>query len=519
MATSYQVTATWILLLMYAAFILFFVIRGAMRTRSMQDYALGSINFSPYFVGLSLAAAMTSAATFVINPGLIANYGISGVLSFGLFFPLASVASLYILSKRFRKYGQTVKAVSLASWIGARYGSKPYSLFIAFLSVLLLTFIVLILVAITKVVASALYTNEISTLLVVVIFVFGYMMFGGANSMVYTNMIQAIIMVIVALILLGSGIPYLMDGWGTFMNKLALADPMLVKATNPNSPLFRDFFEIAFAQIIIGIAVVCQPHIITKSLLLKEETDVNKFLWTAIIIQLLFFSVVVTGLFARVEFPDLIYNGKKLTNDSIIPVYVVKVFSGGILPVAVGLLVIMGLISAGLSTLEGLIHSLSSSVYNDIIKPLSGKKLSLAENRQMLINRVIIVAMAVITFFMAKDQLLHPKLSVAILAQNGVYAYFSIIFIPILLGIFYPGTPANIPFRASVIAAITHFSIYYLLPVLHTRLGFSFGWFGKYLQGDVRNPAIAASTAILLSFAYAMLALYRQRAHIKVKAS
>jgi sodium/pantothenate symporter len=233
----------------------------------------------------------------------------------------------------------------------------------------LLTFIVLILVAITKVVASALNTNEISTLLVVVIFVFGYMMFGGANSMVYTNMVQAVIMVIVALILLGSGISYLKDGWGTFMNKLALADPMLVKATNPNSPLFRDFYEIAFAQIIIGIAVVCQPHIITKSLLLKKESDVNKFLWTAIIIQLLFFSVVVTGLFARVEFPDLIYNGKKLTNDSIIPVYVVKVFSGGILPIAVGLLVIMGLISAGLSTLEGLIQSLSSSIYNDIINP------------------------------------------------------------------------------------------------------------------------------------------------------
>ncbi len=517
MATSYQVTATWILLLMYAAFILFFVIRGAMRTRSMQDYALGSINFSPYFVGLSLAAAMTSAATFVINPGLIANYGISGVLSFGLFFPLASVASLYILSKRFRKYGQTVKAVSLASWIGARYGSKPYSLFIAFLSVLLLTFIVLILVAITKVVASALNTNEISTLLVVVIFVFGYMMFGGANSMVYTNMVQAVIMVIVALILLGSGISYLKDGWGTFMNKLALADPMLVKATNPNSPLFRDFYEIAFAQIIIGIAVVCQPHIITKSLLLKKESDVNKFLWTAIIIQLLFFSVVVTGLFARVEFPDLIYNGKKLTNDSIIPVYVVKVFSGGILPIAVGLLVIMGLISAGLSTLEGLIQSLSSSIYNDIIKPLSGKKLPQIEKHQMYINRLVIILMAVISFFMARDQLLHPKLSVAILAQNGVYAYFSIIFIPILLGIFYRDIPATIPFKASVIAAITHFTVYYMLPIIHNHFSITFGWYGKYLEGSVRNPAIAASTAIILSLVYASLALFRFKRGLKNK--
>lgn len=517
MATGIQVSATWILLGVYAVFILFFVVRGALRTRSMQDYALGSISFSPYFVGLSLAAAMTSAATFVINPGLIANYGISGVLSFGVFFPLATVVSLYFLSKRFRKYGQTVKAVSLASWIGARYNSRPYALFIAFLSVLLLTFIVLILVALTKVISSALNTHEIFTLLVIILFVFGYMMFGGANSMVYTNMVQAVIMVVVALILLGSGIPYLKDGLHAFLDRLAQADPLLVKPTNPQSPLFRDFYEIAFAQIIIGIAVVCQPHIITKSLLLKKESDVNKFLWTAIVIQLLFFSVVVTGLFARAEFPDLMVDGKKLTNDSIIPVYVVKVFSGGILPVAVGLLVILGLISAGLSTLEGLIQSLSSSVYNDIIKPLAGKKNQGIEAHQMLINRLTIATMAFIAFFMARDQLLNPKLSVAILAQNGVYAYFSIIFIPILLGIFYPGTPAYIPFRASIIAALTHFAVYYLLPMLHTQGGISFGWFGKYLEGTVRNPAIAASSAILLSFAYALIALFCNHVREKVK--
>lgn len=508
MATNIQVTATWILLIIYAVFILFFVVKGALRTRSMHDYALGSINFSPYFVGLSLAAAMTSAATFVINPGLIANYGISGVLSFGLFFPLATVVSLYVLSKRFRKYGQTVKAVSLASWIGARYNSKSYSLFIAFLSALLLTFIVLILVALSKVISSALNADEIRTLLVIVVFVFGYMMFGGANSMVYTNMVQAVVMVVVAIILLGSGFPYLKEGLNSFLERLAQADPLLIKATNPKSPLFRDFYEIAFAQMLIGIAVVCQPHIITKTLLLKKESDVNKFLWTAIIIQLLFFSVVITGLFARAQFPDLTLNGQKLTNDSIIPAYVVKVFSGGLLPIAIGLIVTMGLISAGLSTLEGLIQSLSSSIYNDIIKPILGINKIQSDFRQMLINRIVIAVMAVVAFFMAKDQLLNPKLSVAILAQNGVYAYFSIIFIPILLGIFYRDIPTSIPFIASVIAAITHFAVYYLLPWLHTHYDLSFGWFGKYLEGSVRNPAIAASTALMFSFVYAMAALY-----------
>ena len=86
MATSQQILGTYILIGLYAVLILYFVIRGALKTTNLNDYAVGNVNFSPSFVGFSLAVSMTSAATFVINPGLIAVYGFSGVLSFGIFF-------------------------------------------------------------------------------------------------------------------------------------------------------------------------------------------------------------------------------------------------------------------------------------------------------------------------------------------------------------------------------------------------------------------------------------------------
>ena len=44
-------------------------------TAVLADYALGNLAFSPVAVGLALAASMTSAATFIINPGFIALYG------------------------------------------------------------------------------------------------------------------------------------------------------------------------------------------------------------------------------------------------------------------------------------------------------------------------------------------------------------------------------------------------------------------------------------------------------------
>ncbi len=514
MATSLQVGGTWILIGIYAVMVLYFVIKGALSIKNISDYAVGSVAFSPIAIGLSLAASITSAATFVINPGLIAVYGLSGVLSFGIFFPLASIASLVILSKAFRKYGQSVNALTIAQWIGVRYKSKGYALFMAFLSLLLVTFIVLILVAITKVLSKSLNIEELYVLIGLITFVFGYMMFGGANSMVYTNTIQAVIMIFVAVILLGSGYEHFKGGIDAFLSKLSHIDPHLAKTTNPVSLLFRDYYEIIVAQIIVGIAVVCQPHIITKSLLLKNEKDVNKFLYTAVIVQVLFYSVIVVGLYARLTFPDLSAGGTPLKTDGIIPAYVLQVFSSGVFSVVVGLIVVLGLISAGMSTLEGLIQSVSTTLTSDIIKPLFGKHI-INPNAYIYINRGVIVTLAIVSFFITYDQILYPKLSVAILAQNGVYAYFSVAFIPILFGIFSKNSRLAAPLTASITALVVYFSMYYLLPVLVDQYQLNFGFFTKYLQGEIRNPAIASSTAILFSTLFGLLVMMFQKKHLK----
>lgn len=498
MATSAQVTGTWILVIAYMAVILWFVVRGALKTRSISDYAVGNIMFSPAVVALSLAASMTSAATFVINPGFIANFGISGVISYGIVLPLASMISLAVLTKSFRAYGQSVKALTLAQWIGDRYQSKAYALFMGFLALLLLTFIVLIAVAITQVLSKALNADPVIVMVCVVVFIFGYMMFGGANSMVYTNTIQAGIMLVVAIILLTSGYEHFSQGIGRMMQKLTAIDPALTKPVNPASPLFRDYFEIIFAQIVVGVAIVVQPHIITKSLLLKRESDVNRFLVIAIAAELLFFFVVVTGLYARLSFPDLKIDGVPMANDTIIPTYVTYVFSNGTVAVVVGLIVVLGLLSAGISTLEGLIQSVSTTITSDIIKPLAGNRLK-SDKAMITLNKVVIVLMAVVTIWLSYSQIKAPKLSVGIFAQNGVYAYFASAFVPVIFGIYYKKMKARVAFTGTVIAFGVHFAVYYLMPYLVNSHGIRFGAFTKYLERHVRNPAIACAMAVVIS--------------------
>lgn len=474
--------ATWILIALYALVILFFVIRGALKIKNISDYAVGNVNFSPFAVGLSLAASMTSAATFIINPGFIAYYGISAVISFAFVLPVASLFSLVLLTKKFRTHGQSVKAITLAQWMGTKYDSKAYSFFFGILSLLLITFIVLIAVGITKVLANALSVPEINVLIVFVLFVFGYMMFGGANSMVYTNTIQALIMIVVAFILLTSGYDKLSNGLGAFFNDLYKIDPNLTKLYNKNSFLFRDFYEIFISQAVIGIAIVCQPHIITKSLLLKNEKDVNKYLVSGIIIQMLFFLVVITGLYARLTFPDLTINGKTIGLDSVIPTYVVTKF-----PVYVTLILILGLISAGISTLEGLIQSVSTTITQDLITPIT-EYFKIGNNfGNILINRVVIIILAIVTIFLSYEQIINPKLSVGIFAQNGVYAYFSAAFVPILFGMFLKNIKKEVVISGSLAAVITHFVMYYG----KIRIPFSIA------TGE--NPGVAASAAIIVS--------------------
>lgn len=113
--------------------------------------------------------------------------------------------------------------------------------------------------------------------------------------------------------------------------------------------------------------------------------------------------------------------------------------------------------------------------------------------------------LAILSFFIARDQLLHPKLSVAIFAQNGVYAYFSILFVPILFGIFIKKISLKVPLTASLVALVSYYSVYYLFPYLLQKGLADFGYFNIFMKDSVQNPAIAAATAIVMSLTVALI--------------
>jgi sodium/pantothenate symporter len=363
-----------------------------------------------------------------------------------------------------------VKALTLAQWIGVRYQSKGFALFFGFLSLLLITFIVLICVGMTQVLTKALGTPLLPTLVCSVTFIFGYMMFGGANSMVYTNVIQAFIKVFVGLVLLLSGYEHFAEGLSGFLLKLSTIDPLLAEAYNPQSPLFRDFFEVVICQLIVGVAIVCQPHIITRSLFLKNERDVNRYLLVSCIVLMFFFFVVFVGLYARLDFPDLMLGGQVIGVDKVMSAYVTTHFSPGL-----SILMVIGIFSAGIATLEGLIQSVSADNAGGLFS-------------EFVLHKLVIVLLAAVAIWLSYNQLTNPDLSVGIFAQTGVYGYFSAAFVPVLFGTFLKGVPKVVPMVSAGVALVTHFGIYY-------------GRLTPYMQEGTRNPGISTAIAIVVSVA------------------
>src|SRR5512143_220327 len=96
---------SWIFFLAYAAAMVGIGVWSRRRAKTMESFSVGTRTVPPFFIGLSLAANLTSAATFVINPGLLYLYGWSGFLGYAVATPAGLFLALVVFSKSFRRIG------------------------------------------------------------------------------------------------------------------------------------------------------------------------------------------------------------------------------------------------------------------------------------------------------------------------------------------------------------------------------------------------------------------------------
>ncbi|MFK7989380.1 MAG: hypothetical protein AB8I08_25415 [Sandaracinaceae bacterium] len=453
-------------------------IRGMRKTSSFEGFALGNKDLGPGMVGITLAAAIASTATFVINPGFVYGHGIGALMHFGVAASAGVITALIVLSRGFRKLGEKTSALTLPHWIGARYDHAGMRTYFALLNLLLaIAFVVLIVKGSALVMQHTLGLGYVASVLVIVGFVFSYVLLGGTYAHVYTNAFQGGLMVVVALAIVGSGAYLFADGLGPFFDRIAEQDANLVGLVNPESPLFGSVWDVFVCGFVVGAGLMCQPHILMKSLYLKSERDLNRYLAVAVVVGIIFAGVLMAGLYARVRFPGI------EAQDEVMPIYLTRAFSP-----TVGVLISVALLAAGMSTLDGMLIGASTIAANDIFLGRIGDRWlgdkSETDRQQVALkaSRWILVALGVVSGGLALD----PPQLVGIFAQVGIYGLVAASLVPVTLGILKDQVDSRLVFLAALVGPAVHF-VHYLTAV--------------YGFGQFVNPASTATEGVIASFA------------------
>jgi sodium/pantothenate symporter len=467
----------------YLVVVFWLSVVGMRKTTSLQGFAIGNRDMGPVLVGIVMASSIASTATFVINPGFVYTHGISALLHYGVAAQAGVAFGLVAVSRGFRRVGEAHGSLTIPHWIGARYDSPRLGLFFAGINLLSIAFVVLIMVGCGLLVAALTGMGYVPSLVAVLVVVFSYVLMGGTYAHAYTNVVQAAMMAIVAVILFASGLHHLFDGPGP--SSLSRLSPDWLAVVNPSSDLYGSVFAVFVSAFVVTFALMMQPHILTKVLYLKSDRDVRRFLVTTVITGGIFSLCLFVGVWAKLDGLDLPLERQ----DEVVTTWVQLAFGDSIGAELVTTGVLVALLAAGMSTLDGILVALSAMVTHDLLLPLSPR--AAADPRAALAaSRWVLVGVGIVSFLFALD----PPALVGLFAQKGVYGLAAASFVPIVFGVLVRGRlSAGIAAASSVTALVVHFG-------LHLGLG-------------VANPAISACWAIMASvmLALAMLTLRKVR--------
>jgi SSS family solute:Na+ symporter/sodium/pantothenate symporter len=480
-------TLAWILFSVYLLGTAYLGWLGHRKTDDFGSFAIGRGDLPPLVVGVTLAASTASAATFIINPGFVYVDGLAAWMHLGLSVFLGLVTMLLLLSFRFRRIGEEAKALTIPHWIGKRYGSTSFSLYFAVLNLLSFAFIVLLVGGISIVMQKLLGVSNTTALLITLIFVTGYVLFGGTYAHVFTNMLQGFLMIGISLIIVGGGIRLMLiepDFW----SQLRATDPNLLRWTNPASSLYNDWFSTYVSGFCIGAALVCQPHILTKALYVKSDRAVGRYILVFSVVYFLFTLLLFAGIWAHFAVPEgalIDATTGAFRQDLVMAVYLQQVFPDWVFTV-----ISVVLLAAAMSTLDGLLVGISTITANDLVLNLIDKigKEHLSEKEQLRlafrVSHIVLVVIAGLTFLVT----LRPPELLGIFGQVGVYGLVLAAVPPLLAGVLFRNVSLGFVWAMSILGMGLHFLLYF----------FGEKWFPESKLAFA-NPGVTATIGLMVS--------------------
>ncbi len=346
-----------------AIFIIYFLIIFAIgwislkKTQNESDYWIAGGKLGWFVGGATMTATHTSAGTFVGTIGVIYTVG----WSFGwvlISIPLAYFFMVAVLAPRFTRLRQ----LTLPAFIESRYDSKSAR---AIAAVIILIATVVYIMA--QIVAGGLISNVIFGIppaygmVIFTIILLAYTTVGGMIAVVYTDLIQLIIMVIGTLV----AVPLAVSHFQSLPNLL-----LYVNTIKPTTFSWDGMPPAALITVSMAffLGSIATPEKVTRLFAMKDMPTIRRgILMTIILTTALNLMVFILGLSAMVLFP-MLPNG-----DLTMPI-----IAKAILPPFIGTLMLAAITSAMMSTVDSLLlvagSALSEDIYRSMVKPEATQK-------------------------------------------------------------------------------------------------------------------------------------------------
>ncbi|OUU78905.1 MAG: sodium:pantothenate symporter [Gammaproteobacteria bacterium TMED78] len=500
-------TWSWLFLGAYVLIMIFIGIVGNKRVINADDFATARSSYGPLLLALAFASTAASGATFLGMPALTYTYGLS-TLWIAFLYPLGIYIGILISQRTIAKFGNSSGVRSIPEYLGERYKSNFLRVSVALFSLILLFYLAGQLVAGLVMFEMMLGLPKSWALIITTLVLLAYITFGGAHADILTDGAQGLLMVFLAIIilvlfLLGVG----SDGFSNLIVRLRNDDPQLVSSFYSDSPITSSvwsYISLVIAHIPLGLL----PHIGNKLWALKDENSRNKFLILAFSFGMILPAITLGGALARGMFGDeLLYTS--LGANSALPRLFIDIF-----PTWLAALLGVGILSAVMSTADGLVISTSQVFANDIYRRTIAPIIHPNKSQDLLDRNVLIVSRVVTALTLVGASILAwftIGMNVVLLTWIGIGGFTAALMGPLVLGCIWRGITSI----GAIFGFWTGAIIFILIHTkLFTKVLYLGDWFEFYADSPYSAATISGFLAVIVTIAISLCTKKLPKSHL-----
>jgi len=471
----------WLVLVLfglYTAMIVRHAIVGNRRTHTTVDYYVGGRAMGGVALGISFFATYSSTNSFVGFAGKAYDYGAPWLL----LAPIAVIFSLVawaVVAPRLRVFTERLDSVTIPDFIGFRFQSEPARIAAAVV-IILASFLYMTAVfkGIGNLLQVFLHMPYAVAILLVFVIVMGYTAVGGFISVVKTDVVQGVLMVIAAIVLFG----------GTVAAAGGIDAIAIVRSTPVDADLFRWDAAMPF-PLLLGIIVagtmkfMVDPRQLSRFYALEDHRATRNGMLVSTGAFLFVYSLLVPiGLYAHRVIPTRLSD-----TDLVVPTLLndPTVFSP-----AAGAFLLVAMVAAAMSSLDSVLLVVASTAERDLVGRLVGDR---TDTQAIRHTRWYVAGFAAVTAVLA----LNPPGGIVSLTAFSGALYAACFFPAILLGLYWrrgTGTAVLTSFAVGMVTLLVwkHLPIAGNLHQVFAALILSTAaYVGVSRLGPTDNPAVA----------------------------